>query len=73
MYSLDDTVLVYRCVMLTVALLHPTGKPGGPDSPVAREALENIQSVWDIRDSARSWGCGPRACSVQQFTCISVQ
>jgi hypothetical protein len=63
--SLDDTVLLYRCVMLTVAVLHPTGKPGGPDSAVAGEALEDIQSVWDIRDSARSWGGGPRACSVQ--------
>lgn len=57
-------MLFYAIVILAVALLHPTGKPGRPDSAVAGETLEDIQSVRDIRDCARSWSGGPRACPV---------
>jgi hypothetical protein len=73
MNSLDDGVSVSAFVFLTVALLHPIGKSGGPDSAVAGETLEDIQSLWDIRDGARSWGGWPRTRSVQQFTCFPVQ
>jgi hypothetical protein len=66
-------ILLYVFAMLAVALLHPTGKPGGSDSAVAGETLEDIQSVWDIRDCSRSWCGRTRTCSVQQFTCFSVQ
>jgi hypothetical protein len=59
-----NRILLYASVMLAVALLHPTGKPGGPDGAVAGETLEDIQSIWDIRDCARSWGGGPRASPV---------
>jgi hypothetical protein len=34
--------LLSAFVMLAVALLHPTGKLGGPDGAAARETLEDI-------------------------------
>jgi hypothetical protein len=60
----DDGILRCASVTLAVALLHPTGELGGPDSSAAGETLEDIQSLWDLRNSARSWGRRPGACSV---------
>lgn len=62
--SVNDGMLLSAFVMLTVALLHPTRKLGGPDGAVEGETLENIQSLRNIRNSARSWGSRPRTCPV---------
>jgi hypothetical protein len=59
-----NRMLLYACVPLAVALLHPTGKPRGTDSAVAGETLEDIQSVWDVGDRTRTWSGGPRACPI---------